>query len=99
MFGSQLSLGPTLTSADDYWKNHSFDYWTSVGKVMSLVYNKLSRFVITFLSSFNFIAAVTICSDFGPQENKVCHYFHCFPICLEVMELDVTILIFFNIEI
>ena len=27
-------------------------------------------------------AAVTICSDFGVQENKVCHYFHCFLIYL-----------------
>ena len=26
------------------------------------------------------MAAVTICSDFGVQENKVCHSFHCFPI-------------------
>ena len=25
------------------------------------------------------MAAVTICSDFGAQENKVCHYLHCFP--------------------
>ena len=25
------------------------------------------------------MAAVTICSDFGAQENKVCHCFHCFP--------------------
>ena len=31
---------------------------------------------------FNFMAAVTICSDFGAQENKVCHCFHCFPIYL-----------------
>ena len=28
------------------------------------------------------MAAITICSDFGAQESKVCHYFHCFPICL-----------------
>ena len=28
------------------------------------------------------MAAVTICSDSGAQENKVCHYFHCFPIYL-----------------
>ena len=33
-------------------------------------------------ASFNFIAAVTICSDSGAQENKGCHYFHCFPIYL-----------------
>ena len=32
--------------------------------------------------SFNFMAAVTICSDFGAQENKICHCFHCFPIYL-----------------
>ena len=30
----------------DYWKNHSFDF---VGKVMSLLFNTLSRFVIAFL--------------------------------------------------
>ena len=28
------------------------------------------------------MAAVTICSDFGAQENQVCHCFHCFPIYL-----------------
>ena len=28
------------------------------------------------------MAAVTICSDFGTQENEVCHCFHCFPIYL-----------------
>ena len=41
-----------------------------VGKVMSLLFNKLSRLVMTFIprskqASFNFMAAVTICSDFG----------------------------------
>ena len=56
--------------------------WTFVGKVMSLLFNTLSRFV--FLpsneqASFNFVAAVTICSDFGAWKNKVCHCFHCFP--------------------
>ena len=55
---------------------------TFVGKVMSLLFNKLSRFVIAFLprsKSFNFMAAVTVHSDFGAQENKVCHSFHLFP--------------------
>ena len=33
-------------------------------------------------ASFYFMAAVTICSDFGAQENKICHYFHFFPIHL-----------------
>ena len=42
---------------------------TFVSKVMSLLFNMLSRFVIAFISRskclFNFMAAVTICSDFG----------------------------------
>ena len=47
---SALSLlyGPTLTSIRDYWKNHRFDYM-DLGKVMSLPFNMLSRFVIAFL--------------------------------------------------
>ena len=48
---------------------------TFVGKVMSLLFNMLSRLVITFLprskAPFNFMAAVTICSDFGAPKNKV----------------------------
>ena len=39
---------PTLTSIHNYWKNHSFR-WTFVGKVMSLLFNMLSRLVIAFL--------------------------------------------------
>ena len=33
-------------------------------------------------ASFNFLAAVTICSDFRALENKFSHFFHCFPIYL-----------------
>ena len=46
---------------------------TFVGKVMSLLFNMLSRLVITFLprSKHFFMAAVTICSDFGAPEDKV----------------------------
>ena len=29
--------------------------------------------------SFNFMAAVTVHSDFGAQENKTCHCFDFFP--------------------
>ena len=47
---------------------------TFVGKVMSLLFNMLSRLVIAFLPRshvfFNFMAAVTICRDFEAQENK-----------------------------
>ena len=40
---------PTLTSIHDYWKNHSFDWMTFAGKVMSLLFYRLSRLIITFL--------------------------------------------------
>ena len=56
--------------------------WTFVGKVMSLLFNMLYRLVIAFLprsKSFNFMAAVSICSDFGAPQNKVCslkYFFH-----------------------
>ena len=46
--------------------------WTLVGKVTSLLFNMLSRLVITFLprsKTFNFMAAVTICSDFEFPQN------------------------------
>ena len=33
--------------------------------------------------SFSFMAAATISSDFGAQENKVCHCSHFFPISME----------------
>ena len=44
-----LLRGPTLTSIHDYWENHSFDYPDFVSKLISLFFNTLSRFVITFL--------------------------------------------------
>ena len=53
---------------------------TSVGKMMSLLFNMLYRLVIALLPRI--MAAVTICSDFGAQEYKICHDFHCFPIYL-----------------
>ena len=46
--------------------------WTFVGRVMSLLFNKLCRLVITFFprSKHLFMAAVTICSDFGAPQNS-----------------------------
>ena len=40
---------PTLTSIHDYWKNHSLTRQTFVSKVISLLFNMLSRLVIAFL--------------------------------------------------
>ena len=65
-----------------------------VSKVMSLLFHMLSRLVITFLARtkcLNFMAAVTICSDFGAPKMPV-------PvsksICPEVMGPDAMILVF-----
>ena len=71
---------------------------TFVGKVMSLLFSMLSWVCHSFSSkeqaSFNYVGAVTILSDFGAQENIVCHRFHFFPICHEVMGPDAMILVF-----
>ena len=83
-------------------KSIALTIWTFVSKMMSLLFNILSRFVIAFLprskrKSFNFMAAVNfgVCSDFGTWENKICHCFHFFPFCLpEMMGLDAMILVF-----
>ena len=44
-----LLYSSTLTSIHDYWKTIAVTRWTFVGKVMSLLFNMLSRVVITFL--------------------------------------------------
>ena len=65
---------------------------------MSLLFNMLSRLVTTFLSRNKRLLISwlqSICSDFGAQENKVSHCFHCFPIYLhEVVGPDAMILVF-----
>ena len=58
---------------------------TYVGKVMSLLFNTMSRFVIAFLprSSCSYLmATVTIYSDFRAQEEEICHCFHIFSLGL-----------------
>ena len=73
--------------------------WTFVGKVMSLIFNMLPMFGHSFSSkdqvSFNFMAAVTICSDFGDKKIK------CLTVCIvfpsiynEVMTPDAMIFLF-----
>ena len=55
-------------------KTIALTIWTIVSKVMSLLFNMLARLVIAFFKkqmSFNFMAAVTTCSDFGAPKNKV----------------------------
>jgi len=64
-FTVQLSHPYTTTG-----KTIALTRQTFVGKVMSLLLNTLSRLVTAFLprsKCLNFMAAITICSDFGAQ--------------------------------
>ena len=73
---------PYMTTA----KTIALIRWTFVGRVMSLLFNMLSRLVIAFLPRSNCLliswqqspSAVIL----EPPQNKVSHCFHCFPIYL-----------------
>ena len=67
VFTVQLSHPYMITG-----KTIALTRWTFVGKAISLLFNMLSRLVITFLprsKCLNFMAANTTCSDFGAQKN------------------------------
>ena len=82
-----FGVQPSLWSNSYILEKTVLTIWTFVGKVMSLLLNMLCRFCHSFSNkeqaSFNFMGAVIICSDFGDQENKVCHCFHCFLVYLQ----------------
>ena len=80
-----LSVQPSLWSNSHIhtWlleKKHRFDYWIFVGKIMSLFFNMLSRFVIAFLPRSKCLLISWLQSPSEAQENKVCHCFYWFPI-------------------
>ena len=66
-------------------KTKALTRWTFVGKAMSLLLNKLSRLVITFLPRSKHLLISWLQPPFvvilEPQ-NKVSHYYDCFPIYL-----------------
>ena len=63
--------------------------WIFVDKVMSMLFNMLSRLVINFLprSKHLFISWGQSPSTLNlePKENTVCHCFHCFPIIRDLI--------------
>ena len=62
-------------------KNTALTRRTFVGKVRSLLFNMLSRLVITFLPRSKHLLISWLQSPSAePQKNKVWHCFHCFPI-------------------
>ena len=79
-FTVQLSY-PYMTTG----KNKDLTRWTFVGKVLSLLFNVLSRLVITFLprSKCLLISWLQSPSTVSLEPRKiVSHCFHCFPIYL-----------------
>ena len=101
IYSSVLSLlyGPALISIHNYWKNHSFDYINFVSKVMSLLFNTLSRFVIAFLPRnkclLNFMASWLLAVILEPPKIESVTVSTSPPsIFHEVMELDAMVLVF-----
>ena len=76
----------------DAWND--FDFFEFI-KVRFMAQKVCHSFLSKEQTSLNFMTIVTICSDFGVQENKICNCFHFSPfICHEVMGLDAMILVF-----
>ena len=76
----------------DAWNDFSFFEFI---KVRFMAQKVCHSFPSKEQASFNFMAAVTVCSNFGAQENKICHCVHFSPFtCREVMRLDAMILVF-----
>ena len=98
----RISEGPTHTSIHDYWKNLTLTIWTFVGKVMSLLFNTLSRFVTAFLPRSNRLLLSwlqSLSQRFWSQEKEVCDCSMFSPsVCYEVMGLDVMILVFWMLS-
>ena len=74
-----------------------------VGKVKSLLFNMLSRLVITFLPRSKHLLISWLQSPstviLEPPQNKVSQCFHCSPsICHEVMGPDAMILVFWMLN-
>ena len=97
-FGAQPSLWSN-SYIHTYWKNHSFDYKDLCCQSDRSVFEYAVEVCRSFPSKeqvpFNFMAVVTVHSDFGAQENEVCRCFHCFlSICHEVMGPEAMILVF-----
>ena len=71
---------PTLISIHT-GKTIALTRWTSVGKVTSLLFNMLSRLVITFLPRSKHLLIERLQSPSAvvlePPQNKISHCFHC----------------------
>ena len=87
---------PTLTSIHDYWKTIALTRRTSVGKVMSLLFDMLCRLVITFLprSKSLLISWLQSPSAVILEPRKIKSAAVSLFICHEMMGPDAMILVF-----
>ena len=98
-----LLYGPALTKVHDHWE----DTWIFVGRVMSLIFNTLSRFVVAFLPRSNHLliswmwSPTTVILE-AKKRKSVTNFPFSLSICHEVVRPDAMILFFFfffNIEL
>ena len=99
LWGSSFFYGPILTSVHGYWKTIAFTIWIFVSKVMSLLFNPLSRFVIAFLPRSKHLLIWWLqCPSIVILEPKKIKFvtvsFFTPSICHEVMGLDAMIFVF-----
>ena len=77
-----LLYSPVLTTIHDHWEDHSLDNLDLCRQNNGSDFQhtvKVSRSFPAKKQSFSdFIAAVTICSDFRAQKEEICHRFHLF---------------------
>ena len=91
-----------FSNGNPLWEDHTdlLDYtdlcWQSNVSAFQYTVQVCHRFPAKKQLSSDFMAAVTILSDFGAEEEEICHSFHLFPsICHAVMGTDAMILVFF----
>ena len=89
-----LLYGPALTTVCDLWENHNLDYmdFCCQSNVSALQYpvQVCHCFPSKKQSSSDFMAAVTIYSDFGAQEEEIFPLGHCYflKVCQEIIQFS-----------
>ena len=80
--------GPTVKTIRDHWETIALTIQTFVSRVMSLLFNTLSRFVIAFLPRRNHLIS-WLYSSSSAQKEEICHYSTFSPaLCHEVIGLN-----------
>ena len=97
-----LLYDPILISIHDYWKNYCFDIWTFIGKVISLLFITLSRFVIAFLPRSKCLliswlqSPSAVILELKKIKSVIASIF--FPIFHQVMGLEAMIIVFWMLS-